>query len=295
MKSISRTIFLSFLFSLTLSAQINTYLKAIHPLNTSEKQPLSLSVELQQSSELSRVVLYYRQFGQSEFRNQEMQIMRDSAIVEIPAADVVAPFIEVYIVATTQSGSIETFPLENPQVNPSRITVNIPPASESEVIVLSPEEGEQVKEGETYISISFVYADTTIDKSKTKIQLNGINLSSSMVIYDDLLIVPPDAIPPSVLSGGANLSVQTYDAQGKEISSLRRRFSVLTTMQAEEIESEFQGNGNAQAESRNENVKGTKKTYNRLDVRGYGSYAKFLHTNTQLTLKIGRASCRERV
>ncbi|MFA6456470.1 MAG: hypothetical protein WCW40_06565 [Bacteroidota bacterium] len=284
MKSLSRALLLLLLCTLPLVAQINIYLKGIRPLNTTEHQPISLSVELQQSSELSRIVLYYRQFGQSEYRTQEMQIMRDSAVAEIPSSDVMPPFIEVYIMATTQDGVAETYPFENPQVNPARITVDAPEKSQTEVIILSPEEGEQVKEGETYISISFVYADTTIDKSKTKIMLNGIDLSSSMVIYDDLLIVPPDVIPAGALKGGANLSVQTYDVNGNEVSSMRRGFTVLTAQQAEEIESEFQGYGNAQAESRNENIKGTKKTYNRLDARAYGTYAKFLRANALITV-----------
>lgn len=280
----ARALTLCIVLALPLAAQINTYLRGIRPLSVTESQPISVSVELQQSSDLARVVLFYRQFGQSEYRSQEMQIMRDSAVAEIPAEDVLPPFVELYIIATTQSGNIETLPFENPQVNPSRITVEPKPKSEFELIILSPEEGEMVKEGETYISISFVYADTSIDKSKTKVQLNGIDLSGSAVIYDDLLIIPPEAIPPSAIQGGANLSVQTYDANGMELGSVRRGFSVVTEQQAEEVESAFQGYGSAQAESRNENIKGTKKTYNRLDVRGSGTYAKWLRGNTQLTI-----------
>jgi hypothetical protein len=284
MNLFARVVVLCLFLVLPLSSQVNTYLKGIRPPSVTERQPLSLSVELQQSSELSRVVLYYRPFGQSEYRTQEMQIMRDSAVADVPETDVMMPFVEFYIEATTINGGIETYPLENPQVNPSRVTVDPAPKEQSEIIILSPDAGELVKEGETYISISFVYADTTIDKSKTKIQLNGIDLTGSMVLFDDLLIVPAEAIPASALSGGANLSVQTYDANGNEVSSVRRAFTVVTALQAEEIESAFQGAGNAQAESRNENIKGTKKTYNRLDARANGSYAKFLRATAQLTL-----------
>ncbi len=285
MNRFSRIFLLTLFFALPSAAQINIYLKSVRPPVAEEKTLLPLSVEVQQSSELSRVVLFFRPFGQNEFRSQEMQIMRDSAVTEIPAEDVIAPFIEYYIVATTQSGSSESLPFENPQVNPARIAVDPKPAdAASEMIILSPEEGEQIREGETYISLSFVYADTTVDKAKTKIQLNGVDLSGSMVIYDDLLIIPPDAIPASAFSGSASLSIQTFDADGKELSSTRRAFTVLTAEQAEVIESAFQGNGNAQAETRSESIKGESKTYNRLDARGYGTYAKFLRANAQLTL-----------
>jgi hypothetical protein len=284
MNILSRVSALLLLMTLPLAAQINVYLKGIRPASVTERQTLPLSVELQQSSELARVVLYYRQFGQSEYRAQEMQLMRDSAVASVPAADVMLPFVEFYIEATTSTGTIETWPMENPQVSPARVTVDPAPKEQSEIILLSPEEGEMVKQGETYISLSFVYADTSIDRSKTKIQLNGIDLTANIVMFDDLLIVPAEAIPAEALSGSASLSVQTYDADGNEVSSLRRGFTVVTELQAEEIESAFQGAGNAQLESRNENIKGTKKTYNRLDARANGTYAKFLRATAQLTL-----------
>ncbi|MDP1676636.1 MAG: hypothetical protein Q8L88_07185 [Bacteroidota bacterium] len=282
--------FTSLLFTFSLvcfiqvSAQLNTYIKGINPKNTIEQQPLMVSVGLQSSSELSRVELFYRQFGQTDFRSLEMQLLRDSAVTEISAHEILPPFIEVYIVATTHNGTSETFPMENPQINPARINIDLKPKYESEIIILSPEEGENIKEGETYISLSFVYADTIVDKSKTTIQLNGVDLSDKIVFFDDLLIVPPEAIPSTAMTGGANLSVQTFTADGTPYATLQRGFTVLTTQQAEEVESAFQGYGNAQAESRNENIKGSKKTYNRLDARAFGTYAKFLRANAQLTL-----------
>ncbi len=284
MNSIVLPFVLGLLCVTQVSAQLNTYIKGINPKNTTEQQPLVVSVGLQSSSELSRVELFYRQFGQTDFRVLEMQILSDSATTEIPAIEILPPFIEVYVVTTNQNGTSETFPIENPRINPARISIDLKPKYESEIIILSPEEGENIKEGETYISLSFVYADSIIDRSKTKVQLNGVDLSDKIVFFDDLLIIPPEAIPTVVSSGGASISVQTFEVNGKPYSTVQRRFSVLTTRQAEEVENAFQGFGNAQAESRNENVKGSKKTYNRLDIRGFGAYEKFLKTNVQLTL-----------
>ncbi|NUN69423.1 MAG: hypothetical protein HUU02_06895 [Bacteroidetes bacterium] len=284
MNPFSRALILCLFTALPLAAQINTYLRTVRPQSIMERQPLALSVELQQSTELSRVTLFYRPFGQSEFRSQEMQIMRDSAVAEVPATDVLLPFVEYYIVAVSVNGTTESLPLESPELNPARIMVDPIPPQTSEIIILSPEEGEMVKQGETYISISFVYADTAIDRSKTRIQLNGIDLSSNIMVFDDLLIVPAEAIPADALNGGASLSVQAFDAAGTEVTSLRRGFTVVSELQMEEIESAFEGSGNAQAETRNESIKGNAKTYNRLDVRANGSYAKFLRATTLLSL-----------
>lgn len=267
-----------------LLGQMNIYFHSIQPLTAIEQHPLTISIGLNQSSALSNVTLFYRQFGQSEYRVLEMQLMRDSAVAEIPATEVMPPFIELYIQATTLDGITETFPFENPDINPARIIVNVQQLP-SEIIILSPEEGEQIIEGETYISISFVYADESIDRAKTTIKLNGVDLSEKAVLFDDLLIVPPDAVPYDLISGGVNLEVQTFDTTGNLFSTLRRSFNIITPKQAEEIKPKFQGWGNAQAESRHESIKGNSKWYNKVDARGYGTYQDFLkaHANISLT------------
>ncbi len=277
-------VLLSAICSPLLFAQINTYIKSVSPLNVVEQQPASVSAHLSSTSEIERVTLFYRQFGESEFKSVEMQLARDSATVEIPASDIHPPFLEVYVSAQTMSGTVETFPLETPSMTPTRISVTTIPKEASEIIILSPEEGEQVKEGETYISVSFVYADNLVDRGKTKIVLNGVDLTSSAVVFDDLLIVPPEAITPEIARGGTNLEIQTFDTTGKELATLSRKFSVLTQAQAEELEQSFTGYGNAQLESRKESIKGISKTYNRLDTRAYGSYKEFLKANANLTL-----------
>ena len=280
-----RAVLLFLLCTLAVSAQVTTYIKGIRPLSAPERTPITVSVPLQQSGELSHVTLYYRSFGETEFRTQEMPMQRDSASVDLPSSVVTAPFMEVYVIAVTRDGSMEAYPSENPEVNPARITI-IPTLSElpNDVIILSPEEGEQIRAGETYISLSFVYADSTTDRSRTSVMLNGVDLSSAAVPYDDLLIIPPDAIPVSAGKGPADLSVRTFDADGKLLSFVRRTFRVVSDQQAEEMENEFQGYGSVQAESRNERIKGTGKTYNRLDARAAATYAKFLKMNAQLTL-----------
>lgn len=279
---ISRLILLTIIVTSMSYGQVNTYLRSVRPVTTEENRTTSISVALNQSSNLARITLFYRQFGLSEFRTQEMQMMRDSAVVDIPANEVLPPFIEYYISAVDLNGTVETIPMENPQTNPARITVNIAP--KTEIIVLSPEDGEKITAGETYVSISFVYADERTDRAKTTITLNGIDLSDKAMIYDDLLIIPPDVIPFDLLSGPVSLVVQTFDAAGNRLTSLRRGFDVISVEQAEEMRQSFQGYGNAVAETRHENIKGVSKTYNRLDVRAQGSYLEFLKATTNLTL-----------
>jgi hypothetical protein len=271
-----------FVLAAEASGQVNTYVRAIRPASAQEKKPVTVSAELQFSSNIQRVVLQYRSFGESEYTSIEMQIFRDSAVAEIPADVMQPPFVEAYVSATGIDGTTETFPFDTPETNPFRIMVS--PAPKSRVIILSPEDGEQITGGETYISLSFVYADDNTDRGKTKVLLNGIDLSDKAMMFDDLLIIPPDAIPPGLLQGGVTLSVQTFDVEGKQLTSLRRGFNVISEEEAEEIRSSFQGFGNAQAETRREDIKGVVKTYNRLDVRAGASYLEFLKATTNLTI-----------
>ena len=272
-----------FISAAPLSAQINTYLKSVSPTSVVEQTPLRVSVRLDLSSDLERVTMFYRQFGETEYRSQEMELLRDSAVSEISASEVRVPFMELYIVAQTTTGVTETLPLENPTVSPMRITVT-PAPLQPEVIILSPEQGQPVKEGELYISVSFVYADKATDVAKTHIRLNGVDITDRAVFYGDLLIVPPEAITPDMASGASRIAVQTFDTTGQERTLVRRRFSVVTPQQAEELKSDFAGFGNAQVELRDENVKGTHKTYKRLDARASGSYQNWLKSNAVLTL-----------
>lgn len=282
LRALLRSLFVCCVVPALLHPQVNTVLRSVRPLSAEERRPVRLSVELRPSVPLVRVVLHYRAFGASEYRAVEMPVGRDSASVEIPAADVQAPFVEYYISALDQNGGTETFPSENPEVNPARLMVTA--AEASELIVLSPEEGERITEGETYISVSFVFADERTDKGRTTVMLNGVDLSGSAVLFDDLLIVPPEAIPPGLLSGGANLEVRSFDASGSPLSSVTRGFQVVTEEEAEEIRESFRAFGNAQAETRRENIKGTAKTYNRLDVRAQAVYLDFLKAQTNLTV-----------
>ncbi len=89
-------------------AQINTYIQSVTPSSATDGSPLRIAVALQKSTEIQRVMLYYRQFGQTQYRVLEMILARDSAAVTIPQEDVAPPFMEVYVVAELTTGGRES-------------------------------------------------------------------------------------------------------------------------------------------------------------------------------------------
>ena len=258
------------LIPLMARSQINTYIRAIHTGEAREGTPLRVAVELAKSTDLARVVLYYRQYGQSEFRILEMPIIGDTASVTISEDEVSPPFIEAYVLAQTSAGASETYPFENPQGTPTRIPVAMKSPKDQEILILSPDKSEQLLPGDVYISISFVYAPDEVDRKRTKVFVDNIDLSSMAVSAGDLTIVSPDALPKNLSTGTHTLRVNVYDTTGAPYHTVERTFSVVSNGYVETEEVKY--SGNAQAEGRNEDIKGTVTPYRRLSTNANASY-----------------------
>lgn len=258
------------LIPLMARSQINTYIRAIHTGEAREGTPLRVAVELAKSTDLTRVVLYYRQYGQSEFRILEMPIIGDTASVTISEDEVSPPFIEAYVLAQTSAGASETYPFENPQGTPTRIPVAMKSPKDQEILILSPDKSEQLLPGDVYISISFVYAPDEVDRKRTKVFVDNIDLSSMAVSAGDLTIVSPDALPKNLSTGTHTLRVNVYDTTGAPYHTVERTFSVVSNGYVETEEVKY--SGNAQAEGRNEDIKGTVTPYRRLSTNANASY-----------------------
>src|SRR5450756_821875 len=214
----------------------------------------------------------------------EMPIMGDTASVTISEDEVTPPFMEVYVLAQTQSGAIETYPYENPQATPARLPVSPKSPKDQEVLILSPDKTEQLLPSDIYISISFVYASDQIDRKKTKIFFDNIDVSALAVNIGDLTIISPDALPKNIAGGSHKLRIDVYDTTNAPYHSVERTMSVVTQQQAEAIGEQVQVSANAQAEARNEDIKGTQTLYKRHNTRANASYGILKKTgNIQLT------------
>ena len=284
--------FILVLCPLTTQAQINTYLRAIRSGQAQEGAPLRVSVELVKSTELARVVIYYRQFGQSEFRVLEMPIVGDTASVVIPEEDVAPPFMEVYVQAQTPTGTTETYPYQNPQATPVRITIASKSPKDLEILILSPDKSEQLTPADLYISLSFVYASSIVDQKRTKVFFDKVNVSPLAVSVGDLLIVSPDALPKNLSTGNHTLNIEVYDTTGALSHTLERTFSVVSEAEVESEREKILYSGNAQAEGRNEDIKGAVTPYRRLTANANASYG-ILKTTGNLYLTSEEESTRQ--
>src|SRR5512142_2800506 len=82
----------------TAVAQVSTRVSSVSPTEAIAGEPFVLSVTLARSEGIERAVLVYRPFGESEYRQAEMDLRGSTARVVVPASAVQTPSLEYYIV-----------------------------------------------------------------------------------------------------------------------------------------------------------------------------------------------------
>jgi hypothetical protein len=218
------------------------------------------------------VILYYREFGTTEFRNMEMQLSGRNAIATIPAKSVVQPYIEYYIYISLRGGMEATFPQENPVMNPLKVPVKGVDLKDSEVRFLSPESGETLAAEDLAVAVSLMYASDAVDRSRTRIFLDGIDVSSEAIISDDVLLYRPQNFDRSLTLGPHSVRIELIDTSGNFYHSKQTEFELSTSVEIEEARRTLQYTGNGQLELRNEKIETSSTTYIRGDIRLNGTY-----------------------
>ncbi|HEY4643517.1 MAG TPA: hypothetical protein VIH68_02250, partial [Bacteroidota bacterium] len=146
------------------NAQISEKLSAVNTGTAKEGEPLTITAELVQSGVVSKLTLAYRSYGQSEYRMSDMALTGATATATIPGDYVTPPLIEYYLVLEIADGTMETHPMENPQDSPLQATVEGVSPRDQEVVILSPEKGQQVSLGDFVVSVSLIRASGEVDK-----------------------------------------------------------------------------------------------------------------------------------
>jgi hypothetical protein len=240
-----------------------------------EGQPLAVRAELSRTAGFERIFLAYRQFGQSEYKEIEMSVVGNVASATIPGSEVHPPFIEYYLIIQIQGqATAETYPLENPRDHPLRATFRTPSERDREVIVLSPEEGEQFTAEEFFVSVSLLRASKTVDRQKTKVYLDNADVTPYGVLADDLLLLRGSNLPFSLRDGSHSVRIELYDRGGKLYHSMSFPTAVAQTP-AMEAEAPRPYNVSVQMESRNETISDDRQSYNRGAMNAAAVYGQF--------------------
>ncbi|MCX6132489.1 MAG: hypothetical protein NTU47_01635 [Ignavibacteriales bacterium] len=263
---------LFFVTFLDVEAQVSSVVLRVSAPMVSQNQPLPISVEFTPSGSVERVMLRYRGFGESEYRQQEMLLAGNSASLTIAGQYVLPPYVEYYIIVQMSGGRMETYPIENAESTPLKATVKPVDAKELEVRLLSPEQGETVASEDLVIAVSLYYASENVDRKATKVFLNGIDVTPQALFSDDVILYSPANFPRPLSLGVQFLRVDLYDTKGSAYHSIESNFNLSTAAAIAARESRFKMGLDGQLEFRNEDVAATKNTFIRGQLRALGTY-----------------------
>ena len=114
---------------------------------------------------------------------------------QINTSDITANHVEYYIAFMDGAGKRGYLPAEMPDLNPMVFTV-APQQQEQEngsveIVILGPEPGEIVSYEELIVSASIFDESGTADFSKTKLLVDGVNVTTMAQISDGVLTFTP--------------------------------------------------------------------------------------------------------
>ena len=241
-------------------------------------QPLRIQADLQQGEQVEQMFFLYRVFSRSEFTVMEMQLAGNTATVQVPAADVVSPYLEYYLVFTNRSGTLETYPpgesndpFSNPPPATRQITVREAGTSGS-IVILSPEAGSRIQPEELVVSVSFYRADSSITRKAARLFLDDRDVTSSAVLSGDLLVYVPGNEEATLDPGPHAVTARLYGKDGRAIESGSLHFTILGEDVVHGASPEFALKGSTQIESRREEVAGSALWYNRGGMQLQGTW-----------------------
>lgn len=253
-------------------AQVSNSVSSVTFGEIREQVLVDVRVALVNASSILRVQIAYKSFDETDFKIREMELLGDIATYRIGAEEIVAPILSYYLIIETRNGKRETYPIGIPGIaRPIDLTVSRPSERDKEILILSPESNETTSVNDLFISISLVNASEEVDVSKTKIILNGSDISKSVMFAGDLLLYYPKNFNGSFESGNQILEIKTYTGAGELYHSIKRTFSIIDVATAEKIASGFAYYGNTVAELRNEIFDEESTLYSNIAVTLNGS------------------------
>jgi hypothetical protein len=254
-------------------AQVSPYVVEVKIPTASEQSPLTLSVQLTQNTQIQQMLLHYRQFGETEYKQMEMTLSGRVAVATLPAKAVMPPYIEYYIeIHLAGVGTPAFFPSENPELNPLKIDVKGVDPRDTEIRFLSPEPGQTLAAEDLVVAISLMYTSDKVDRSKTRLYFDGIDVTSEALLSDDVLLYNPKNFDRPLTLGAHSIKVELRDTSDQPYYTKELAFTLSTGAAIEEAQSSFQYGGNGQLELRNEKIDTTSTAYQRADAYASGTY-----------------------
>ena len=187
--------------------------------------------------------LFYRPFGESEYKMMPME--RDGMLytVSLNTMDFTTGMIEYYFGYEGALGAVGTVPSQSPELQPFKL--HIAPArvaeqqSQIDIVILSPQPDEAVSNDELIIAASVIGLEADFDFSNTTLLIDGTNVTS-MIQFDEGIFT---FAPNTIREGVHNIELNVLDAGknmvGKKEWSFRATGGSLQGLQGNKFGGSF--------------------------------------------------------
>lgn len=285
MKYLIRIFFIFLIFNYVVNAQFDDIKISTNPSEIFENTPFTLSIEILDGEQIEQAVLFYRNFGMSEFSSIDLMVQGNRLIGQFDEKIVTPPSIECYVKLVNNLGVEKIYPSMALQtMNFIRIEIKKKILPTGDIIILSPSEDEVLTKEEFFLAFSVIRISGDIDRSSTKVYINGIDLSSLIQFSDDLIFIPQGAAI-DLIEGTNSFQIIIYDNQGKIFKQISSFFQIVSKEKKEELEKlKFALNGALELNLANENLRSGSANYNRVNLLLNGNYGEiYSNANVYLT------------
>ncbi len=235
--------------------------------------PLPVSIDFTNLNGIRGVNLAYRLFGQGTWTIREMQVVGNTALYMVPAGELRPTILEYWFrFVRSDGGPDTTYPAPDPETQPLTTDIGAGVPEAGGFTILSPEPGEHLNRDDLLISFSVEPADTTIDHPRTRVLVDGDDLSGKLLIADGLYILRPENAGYSPDGGPHSITVELFDGEGNRISLRSWDFFVRGPRESGEALSlrthAWETRGTLRMETRNETISDRVTPYNRATLDG---------------------------
>jgi hypothetical protein len=187
--------------------------------------------------------LFYREFGESEFKMILME--RDGMVYHatIGTAPFTTGMIEYYFGFEGALGAVGTLPSQSPEMRPFQMRIapsrSLEQQSQVEVIILSPQPDEAINNDELIIAASLLGLSETFDFSNTKLLIDGTNVSNMVEVEEGIITFSPQQIRVGVHNIELNILDANQNVIGKKEWSFRATGGGPEGLQAKKVGGTF--------------------------------------------------------
>jgi len=181
--------------------------------------------------------LFYRERGQADYLSVPMQEQGYTMSATLNTSQINSGHVEYYFAMQTMDGNVFTYPEANAANEPLSFILSAgsegPAAayqSRVEILILSPEPNDVVPQDELLLAISVPDADAAIDHDRTRLLIDGVNVTTLMDRDGTLYTFSPQ----NIRTGIHNVEFKLFDSNGNPVGSTEWSFRVSSSASAAE-------------------------------------------------------------